>query len=88
VQAQEGAQAAVRSAGGRDLDCWFLRPESIRRAHRRGDCGPSDVHIDTRQPSDRTGRCTVFKPSGIAEGKIPTRGVAIGISAFAISWIP
>jgi hypothetical protein len=40
---------------GRDLDRWFLRPGSIRRGTHKGYCGPSDVHIDTHQPSDRTG---------------------------------
>jgi hypothetical protein len=41
--AQEGEIVAVGSAGNRDLDRWFPRPEKRTEG---GGCGSSDVHIE------------------------------------------
>jgi hypothetical protein len=83
--AQEGAASTIGSV----KEIWtvgFYVQRAIGGANRRVDCGPSGSH---RYPSavGSARRCMVFKPSGITQGKILTRGVAIEISAFVKSGV-
>jgi hypothetical protein len=49
-----GSTTAVRSAGEkRSGPLVFTSRKASGEAHRRGDCGPSDVHTKSRQPLDR-----------------------------------